>query len=129
MKLLFIFTALIEGATGLTLLYNPSAVVFLLLGSPLETLAAIALGRVAGSALCALAVANWISHSDIRSASARGLVCAMSLYNLGTVGVLGAAGMGKSQTGVALWPALIFHAVMAIWCIASLLKKSVAKSE
>ncbi len=53
----------------------------------------------------------------------------MLLYNLGTVGVLGAAGRSKLQTGVALWPALIVHVVMTIWCVATLVQKSVAKAD
>jgi hypothetical protein len=44
----------------------------------------------------------------------------MLLYNVGTVAVLTFAGIGLGLHGIALWPAVILHAVMAVWCIACL---------
>jgi hypothetical protein len=120
MKKLLIATAVIEVGAGLALLCCPSAAVALLLGSPLDTPAAVSLGRVAGAALLALGVACWLAHYDDQSGAARGLVSAMVLYNLGAVVVLGAAGIQVRPVGVALWPAVVLHAAMAIWCIVRL---------
>ena len=123
MKRLLIVTAIIELGVGLALLCFPSATVTFLLGSGLDTPAAVALGRVAGAALSALGVASWLAHYDAQSCAARGLVSAMVLYNLGAVIILSAAGIRSQPVGIALWPAVVLHAVMAIWCVASLLRK------
>ena len=124
MKRLLTLTALIEAATGLALIAAPSVVVQLLLGSPLGTSAALTLGRVAGSALLALGIACWLARDDTQSRATRGLVSAMALYNLATVAVLSFAGIGFGLHGVALWPAVILHAMMSVWCIARLRRSS-----
>ena len=97
----------------------PAIVVRLLLGAKISG-ATIPLGRVAGVALLTLGVASWLASYDEQSCAARGLVSAMVLYNLGAVVILGAAGMGSQPVGIALWPAVILHAAMAVWCVASL---------
>jgi hypothetical protein len=114
-------TAVIEAATGLGLVALPSVVVRLLLGSPLDSSAATMLGRVAGAALLALAVACWLAHDDTRSWAARGLVAAMFLYNVAVAALLAFAGVGLGLRGIALWPAVILHAAMAVWCVPCLL--------
>jgi len=49
---------------------------------------------------------------DSQSCSARGVVSAMVLYNVGAVVVLGAAGIQSQPVGIALWPAVILHTAM-----------------
>jgi hypothetical protein len=123
MSRLLKLTALIEAATGFGLIVMPSVVVRLLLGSPLDTSAAVTLGRVAGAALLALGVACWLAQYDAQSCAARGLVSAMVLYNVGAVAILGAAGSRSQPVGIGLWPAVVLHAVMTVWCVTSLLRK------
>jgi hypothetical protein len=125
MKRLLIVTAVIELGAGVALLCFPSATVALLLGSLLDTPAAMNLARVAGAALFALGVACWLAQYDAQSRAAKGLVSAMVLYNLGAVIILGAAGIRSQPVGIGLWPAVILHAVMTIWCAASLLRKPI----
>ena len=120
MSRLLKLTAIIEAATGLALIAVPSVVVRLLLGSPLGTCAAVMLGRVAGAALLALGVACWLARDDTQSRATRGLIVAMLMYNLIATAVLAFAGIGLGLHGVALWPAVILHAAMAIWCVTSL---------
>ena len=119
MNRLLKLTAIIEVATGLGLAVVPSVVVRLLLGAEISG-ASIPLGRVAGVALLALGVACWLAQHDAQSCAARGLVSAMVLYNLGAVVILGAAGLQLQSIGIALWPAVILHAVMAVWCVVCL---------
>ena len=116
-------TAVIELGAGLALLCCPSAAVALVLGSPLDPPAAAPLGRLAGAALLALGVACWLVWHHAPGCAASGVVTALTLYNLGAVGVLGAAGLGSPPVGVALWPAVVLHALLTIWCLASLLRK------
>ena len=120
MSRLLKLTAIIEAATGLGLIAVPSVVVRLLLGSPLDTSAAVMLGRVAGAALLALGVACWLARDDTQSRAARGLFVAMLIYNILATAVLAFAGIGLGLHGVALWPAVVLHAAMAIWCIVCL---------
>src|SRR6266516_5166577 len=120
MKRFLTLTAIIEAATGLALIAVPSVVVRLLLGSPLDTSAAVMLGRVAGAALLALGVACWLARDDTQSRAAKGLVVAMLMYNLVATAVLAFAGIGLGLHGVLLWPAVVLHAVMGAWCVACL---------
>jgi hypothetical protein len=109
-----------EAGAGAALVCFPSTTVALILGSPLGTSAAIAVGRLAGAAVFALALANWLAQRDQYGPAATGLVAAMVLYNVGTVVILGAAGVWSAPAGIALWPVVIVHAAMTVWCIASL---------
>ncbi len=120
MKPLLKLTGIIETATGLGLMAVPSVVVRLLLGSPLDASAAVMLARVAGAALLALGVACWLARDDTQSRAARGLVVAMLIYNIAATAFLAFAGIGLGLHGVALWPAVVLHAAMAIWCIVCL---------
>ena len=124
MKRLLKLTAIIEAATGLALIAVPSVVVRLLLGSPLDTSAAVMLGRVAGAALLALGVACWLARDDTQSRATRGLVVAMLMYNIPATAVLAFAGIGLGLHGVALWPAVVLHAAMGAWCGACLRRSS-----
>ena len=119
MKRFLTLTAIIEAATGLALIAVPAIVVRLLLGAEISG-ASIPLGRVAGAALLALGVACWLARDDRQSRTARGLVVAMLMYNIVATAVLGFAGIGLGLHGVALWPAVVLHAAMAVWCVACL---------
>ncbi len=120
MNTLLIVTAAIELGAGLALLSFPSATVALLVGVPLEAPGAFTVARVGGAALLSLGVACWLARDDMQSRAGRGLVAAMMVYNVGAVLVLGAAGIRSQPVGVALWPAVVLHAAMAVWCIANL---------
>ena len=122
MNLLLKLTAIIEAATGLGLIAAPAIVVRLLLAAEISG-ATIPLGRVAGVALLALGVASWLASYDEQSCAARGLLSAMVLYNFGATLILAMAGIGSGFVGIALWPAVVLHAAMTIWCITSLLRK------
>ena len=115
MKRFLTLTAIIEAATGLALIAVPGIVVRLLLGAEISG-ASIPLGRVAGAALLALGVACWLARDDTQSHATRGLVVAMLIYNIVATAVLAFAGTGLGLHGVALWPAVVLHAAMAVWC-------------
>ena len=129
MKTLLIVTALIEVGASVALLCCPSATVALLLGSRLDMPVAVTLGRLAGAALLALGVACWLAKHDGQSGAARGLVSGMVLYNLGAVVILGLAGIRSDSAGVGLWPAVVLHVAMTVWCVASLLETQSRRKE
>jgi hypothetical protein len=120
-KFLLKLTAAIEATTGLGLVAVPAVVVRLLLGVELLG-AGIPLGRIAGVALFALGITCWLASSDTQSCAARGVVSAMALYNLGVALILTAFGIQSQAIGPGLWPAVILHAIMTAWCLASLIK-------
>jgi len=121
-KRLLTVTALIETAGGLGLILMPSVVVRLLLGSELLG-AGISLGRLTGVALLTLGIVCWLASSDTQSCAARGIVTAMTLYHIGAVLILACAGLQLPAVGIGLWPAVILHAAMAVWCVTTLLQK------
>jgi len=125
--MLLIVTAVIEVGASLALVCCPSATVALLLGSGLDTPAAETLGRLAGAALLALGVACWLARGDESSRAARGLVAAMLLYNAAAVALLASASTCLGLRGIALWPAVVLHAAMAVWCIACLRRRPAGK--
>jgi hypothetical protein len=78
----------------------------------------LTVARVGGAGLLALGVACWLARGDTEGAAARGVISAMTVYNLGAAAVLAYAGIGFALHGVALWPAVVLHAAMAAWCVA-----------
>ncbi len=123
MKRFLTMTAILEGATGLALIALPAIVVRLLLGAEISG-ASIPLGRVAGAALLALGVACLLARDDTQSRAARGLIVAMLMYNIPATAVLAFAGIALGLHGVVLWPAVVLHAAMAVWCGACLRRRS-----
>jgi len=122
MKNLLTVSALIELGAGAALLCCPSVTVVLLLGSGLDTSAAVTLGRVAGAALLALGVACWFARDD-GGLVLKALVRAMVLYNLAVAAILAIAGISLRLIGIALWPAVVLHTAMTAWCLVSLQRK------
>jgi hypothetical protein len=120
MRTLLTVTAVVEAATGLAILALPSLVSSLILGSPLDTAVSLVLARVAGMALLALGVTCWLARHDEAARAVRGLVGAMALYNLGVLVLLAHAALVWGTSGIALWPIVVGHAVMGLWCIIGL---------
>lgn len=117
-RLLFIVTAVIEAGTGLVLAMSPSAPVLLLLGSSLDSLAGMVTARIAGAALLSLGLACWLARNDGQSRAAAALIAAMLLYNTAVAAVLAYAGIGLRLTGVGIWPVVLLHVALAVWCLA-----------
>ena len=117
-KSLLTVTAIFEAATGISLVAAPSMLVPILLDAPLDEPGAIVLGRIAGAALIALANACWSSRNDGQGAA--GIVKAMLFYNVAAALVLAYAGLGEHFSGIGLWPAVLIHTGLAMWCITSI---------
>src|SRR6185503_9683724 len=111
MKLLLIFTAIVEGVAGLALLVIPTVAISMLLGVPLDTPVGLAAGRMAGAALIALAIACWQVRNGEREGPATGVIEAMLLVYAGTRLKLGSA---------FLWPAIVLHLCLGVWCVLNL---------
>jgi hypothetical protein len=121
MRLLLAVFALVEVGAGLTLAVAPSALTTLLVGTRLETPTALIVGRVAGIALLSLVIACCVASYDARNPVAKGLVAGMLLYNAGVVSLLLYAVTALDLSGALLWPAILIHGALAVWCTVCLL--------
>ena len=109
-----------EAATGLVLAVAPALLVELLLGAAPGTAAGVTVSRVPGVAMLTLGVACWLAREDAADRAAKGLVAAMLLYNVAVVVILVLAWTSQGLSGVALWPVVLAHAGLAVWCVAAL---------
>jgi hypothetical protein len=112
-------TALLETGTGVALMASPSVPVSLLLDASLETPGSV-LARVAGAALLSLGVACWLARQDGESRPGRAVVAAILVYDFAAAVVLAQASLGPGLTGAALWPAVLLHTALGVWCVACL---------
>lgn len=120
MKRLLTITAIFEGITGLALLSIPSFFVMLLLGDKLVEPGGIMIGRLAGVALVTLSIICWF-YQKVPDASV--IVRAMLLYNVAASALLVYASL-IGFSGLGLWPAILLHIGLALWCIQSLKKNN-----
>jgi hypothetical protein len=119
-KKLLIVTALVEMPIAVMLLLSPPLVARLLLGASLDAPAALIVSRVAGAALLSLAGACWLARNDRPTRAVGRLIAMMLLYNCAAGAVLVDAGARLGLAGALMWPAVAIHAVLAVWCTASL---------
>ena len=118
MKLLLTLTAVFEALTGIGLIVFPSMVISLLIGTLPDGPVVVTLARVAGAALISLAIACWLHRNN---AAATGIVKAMLFYNLAAAASLLYASIGDKLSGAGLWPAILLHAGLAVWCFINLI--------
>ena len=131
MKLLLIIAAVIEAVAGVTLLLMPAVAVSALLGAALDTATGLVAGRIAGAALVALAIACWQARNGERGSPATGVVEAMSFYNFAAAMVLVYAGIRLDLRSALLWPAIVLHLGVGVWCVSSLwfTRRKLSRSE
>jgi hypothetical protein len=95
---LMIVTAIVETGTGLLLLLWPALVFVLHLG--------------------------W---RQARTPAQLGVLAGLLTYNVLATPLLAFAGAALKMAGVLLWPAVVYHAVLAAWCVACLPRRRAAK--
>jgi len=117
--------AAVEVGTALVLLIRPALFVRLLFGAALSG-AGQALGRLAGIALIALALACWPRKNAASEASAA--LPALLVFSLLATIYLIYLGFGGALAGPLLWPAAGLHAALTIILALRWLNRSRATS-
>jgi hypothetical protein len=112
--LLLTVTALVEAPTGLLLW--PALVVALLLGPRQPQPESLVIARVAGAGVLGIGVACWAARRDMRSPAQLGVLAAVLIYGVVVAAVLVFAAVAVRMVGIVLWPAIVFHVAMAVWC-------------
>ena len=121
MKRLLTVDAIIEMGAGLLMVVLPSQLWKIVLGTTLSTPVELTLSRIAGVAVVALAISWWLARDDEQSHTLRGVVGGMLVFNAGVVIVLGYAGIVLGLSTILLWPFILIHLAMAVWCAVELL--------
>jgi hypothetical protein len=115
-----IVTAFAEAGMGLALLVVPSVPLALLLGVTAVAPEADCLARVTGAALLAIGVASWLARSDTQGPAQRGVLLGVLIYDVAAAVTFAYAGLILKMAGIALWPAVVIHAALAVWCVVCL---------
>jgi len=123
MKNLLIVTAIMEAGVGLALLFAPSLVTRLLFAADI-TGAAVPLGRITGVLLLALSAACWLARGDAESRAGGALLTAALIYDVGVTGICVILVIQSQYVGILLWPVIIIHVAMTVWCVALLRRAS-----
>lgn len=118
MKMLLMVTTVFEGAVGLGLFLIPAVLVPVLLGSPIDTPTGMVAGRLAGAAILSLAVCCWQARNSEPDGAGLGVVTAMLFYNIAAAAVLVYAGVRLGLQSQFIWPTIVLHAFMGLWCAA-----------
>ena len=109
--------AVVEGATGLGLLVLPATLFALLFGAGQVPPEAQLVGRFAGAALLGVAAASWGSRREDQMEARLGLLIGLAIYNGLATALFAYAAIVLEMTGILLWPAALFHAVLLPWCL------------
>src|SRR4051812_7534931 len=117
---LLILTGMIEMATGLALLCLPALPIELLLGVEMTAPAALVIAHLAGLAILVIGIICFLARQDQTSPASTGVVTGMLVYNIGAATLLAYAGIGLKLTGLLLWPAVVLHVGLAVWCVGCL---------
>ena len=68
--------------------------------------------------MLSIGVASWAALRDTRATAQRGVLAGVLIYNVVGAGVLVFAGAVLGMVGIVLWPAVVYHAALAVWSIA-----------
>jgi hypothetical protein len=121
MKSLLTLTAFVEAITGLALIAVPDLVLSLLLGVSLLEPSGILLSKLSGIALVSLAIACWQARDNTQASIV--ITKAFVFYNSSAALLLLYASLIEHLSGIGLWPAVLLHIALLVWCASSLLKR------
>jgi hypothetical protein len=88
----------------------------------------VVVARLFGAAVLAIGFACWLGRSDTLGPAQLGLIAGVLVYDAAAAVLLAYAGLYLSLAGTALWPAVVFHAAMAVWCVVCLRSYGVCRN-
>jgi hypothetical protein len=106
------------------LLAFPSIPMALLLGVQQGSPETPFFARIAGAALLAIGITCWLARNGKPGSAQPGLLTGVLTYDVAAVLILAYTGLSLSPVGIALWPAVLAHAALALWCVACTLNNS-----
>ena len=125
-KLFLIAMAIVEVVTGLLSYFSSRCRVDRSAGVENPAVEAIFVGRLAGAALLAIGVASWLARTDTLTPAQFGLLTGLLIYNAAAAILIASAGVVLKMSGAALWPAVVLHAILTVWCISCLRQDRIA---
>ena len=117
LKSFLLVTAVVELVTGIFLVILPGRPLALLLGADQPAPETLLVGRWAGVALLAIGVASAMTRNDSGSAASRAVLAGILTYDVAAAVLLIYAAIVMLMVGPALWPAVVLHAALAVWCV------------
>lgn len=127
-SLLLLVTGVVEVMVGIGFLLTPGVVLVVLLGikqAPSETLF---VGRITGAAILGIGLVSWLMRTDTAQWSQRRLISGITVYTIAAAVLLVFAGVSSNMVGIMLWPGVIFHTALGVWCLAYLAGSSPKKA-
>lgn len=109
-------SAALELAIGAALLVAPMLTCEALLGDGLGSPQAAFVARIFGAALLAIGLTCWLERDRDEADVRAGLVAGLLIYNLAAAALLVEAAVGGTMYGRLLWPAIVVHAALLMWC-------------
>lgn len=119
-KSLLWLTSIVELTAGLALVLAPILATSWLLGTSLDSEAALVMIRMTGLALFTLSIACFLVRRDAEGQAATGLIGAMTFYNFSVAGLFVYSGLVLGIAGIFLWPVVGLHGLLGIWCLVGL---------
>jgi hypothetical protein len=116
MRLLLSITAVVEGIVGVGLLITPVLTISILLNTQLEVPGGLFAARLCGAAILTLSICCWKARVFKSHEAAIGIVTAMLFYNVSAAAVLTYARLGSDLHSAFIWPALVAHVTLGVWC-------------
>jgi hypothetical protein len=121
-KTLLSITAVIEAINGFLMLTLSSLVVTSLFGILQPSSVEIITIRLVGVTVISFGFACWFARNIMLGGGAKGFAGALLLFNAGAAVLLIYANLGLGLSGFLLWPGILFHSLMGIWCVVCLLR-------
>jgi hypothetical protein len=118
-KTLLLVRFAVEVLAGLAFALFPSSLFVILLGVPLDASGAYAF-RMFGAAIFAMGFACWLARDASDTSAAKALIMATLLYDAVFVALLLSARLAAGLAGIALWPTVLLHSVLAIYSLLQL---------
>jgi hypothetical protein len=118
MRVAFLWvTAAVEGVLGLFLVMLPDRPLTLLIGADNLAPETLLVGRFAGVALLAIGVVSGLARDDGGSPALRAVLAGILTYDVAAAALLVYAAIVMQMAGPVLWPAVVLHAALAVWCV------------